>query len=188
MLVIELESGGVIEIELHPECAPNTVRNIRYLASKGFYDGLTVYRTVENKLIQIGCPKNRGTHGCGYTIFGEFAANGFKQNTLSGKRGNVFAGRISDNYNSQNSQFFINQRDLPDVEGYYAGFGTVVKGMEEVDRLSHFETTDGEHPVHPELIKRVYLKDDNDPIVVPDKLPDEYSRQIPWPVYEETDL
>ena len=187
MLVIELESGGVIEIELYPECAPNFVRNIRYLVSRGFYDGLTVYRTVENKLIQIGCPKNRGTHGPGYCVFGEFGENGF-DNPLPGVRGNVFAGRYSDNFNSNNSQFFINQRDIPELEGRYIGFGKVVKGMEEVDRLSHFPTTDGEHPEHPEVITRMYLKDDDAPIEVPDKMPKEFSMRLKFPVYEETDL
>ncbi|MEG1997635.1 MAG: peptidylprolyl isomerase [Clostridiales bacterium] len=187
MLVIELESGGIIEIELHPECAPNTVRNFRYLTSKKFYDGLTVYRTVENKLIQIGCPKNKGVGGPGYTIFGEFEKNGF-ENPLPGKRGNVFAGRYSDNYNSNNSQFFICQRDIPDLDGAYSGFGTVVKGMEEVDRLSHFPTSDGEHPIQPEVITRMYLKDDHDPIVVPDKMPKEFSMSLKFPIFEETDL
>ena len=120
-------------------------------------------------------------------LIGEFAANGF-ENPLPGKRGNVFAGRYSDNYNSQNSQFFINQRDIPELEGYYAGFGTVVKGMEEVDRLSHFHTYDGEHPDKPEVITRMYLKDDNDPIEVPDKMPKEFSMRLKLPVYEDMGL
>ncbi|MDY6827647.1 MAG: peptidylprolyl isomerase [Bacillota bacterium] len=186
MLVIELETKNVIEIELHPECAPNTVRNIRYLTSKRFYNGLAVYRTVKNKLVQIGCPKNIGKYGPGYTIFGEFEANGFK-NSLPGKRGNVFAGRYSDNYNSNNSQFFINQRDIHELNGNYTGFGSVVKGMDVVDWLSEMETYDGEHPIDPIIITRMYLKDDYDPIVVPDKMPKEFSQSLKFPIFEEND-
>ena len=180
MLIIELGSGGSIEIELFPEYAPNTVRNFRYLASKGFYDGLKVYRTVKDRLIQIGCPLNKGIAGPGYTIFGEFSQNGW-ENPLPGERGNVFAGRYKESFNSGNSQFFICQKYLPEVNGLYAGFGKVVKGMDEVDRLSLFETTNGEHPVHPECIKRIYLCDDGEPIVEPDKMPAEFSGRLQYP-------
>ena len=40
MVLIEMENGGKIEIELYPEHAPKTCQNFEMLVKKGFYDGL----------------------------------------------------------------------------------------------------------------------------------------------------
>ncbi len=50
--VIELESGGKIEIELYPAIAPNTVANFVSLADSGFYDGLIFHRVISGFMIQ----------------------------------------------------------------------------------------------------------------------------------------
>ncbi|MDY7028101.1 MAG: peptidylprolyl isomerase, partial [Spirochaetota bacterium] len=71
--------------------------------------------------------------------------------------------------------------------GNYTGFGSVVKGMDVVDWLSEMETYDGEHPIDPLIITRMYLKDDYDPIVVPDKMPKEFSQSLQFPIFEEND-
>ena len=84
---ITMEDGGVISAELYPEYAPNTVANFVELAGKGFYDGLIFHRVIEGFMIQGGCPNGNGMGGPGYSIKGEFAANGFKQNTLKHTRG-----------------------------------------------------------------------------------------------------
>ena len=77
---ITMEDGGVISAELYPEYAPNTVaNNFVELAGKGFYDGLIFHRVIEGFMIQGGCPNGNGMGGPGYSIKGEFAANGFKQ-------------------------------------------------------------------------------------------------------------
>ena len=81
---ITMESGAVIKAELYPEKAPETVNNFIYLANqRKFYDGLIFHRVISNFMIQGGCPEGTGKGGPGYTIKGEFAANGFTQNNIA---------------------------------------------------------------------------------------------------------
>ena len=72
MVVIEMENGGVIKLELDAAAAPNTVRNFKSLVSKGFYDGLLFHRVISGFMIQGGCPQGTGMGGPGYQIRGEF--------------------------------------------------------------------------------------------------------------------
>jgi len=88
LATIEMENGGVIKIELDPENAPNTVNNFIALANDGFYDGLTFHRVIPGFMVQGGCPQGSGTGGPGFSIKGEFSANGVK-NKLNHKRGVV---------------------------------------------------------------------------------------------------
>ena len=63
---------GTFKIELYNDLAPNTVKNFTDLAGKGFYDGLTFHRVIDEFMIQGGCPKGNGTGGPGYVIKDEF--------------------------------------------------------------------------------------------------------------------
>ncbi|CEO20675.1 peptidylprolyl isomerase [Paraclostridium sordellii] len=75
---ISVEDVGVIEAELYPNIAPNTVNNFISLANDNFYNGLIFHRIVKNFVIQCGCPEGSGMGGPGYTIEGEFNKNKFK--------------------------------------------------------------------------------------------------------------
>ena len=78
MVELQIRDFGKIQIELDYTNAPNTAKNFVYLASQGFYDGLTFHRIIKNFMIQGGDPLGDGTGGADYTIRGEFLANGFK--------------------------------------------------------------------------------------------------------------
>jgi cyclophilin family peptidyl-prolyl cis-trans isomerase len=54
-LYLELESGRVI-IELAPQFAPEHIANIRTLAREHFWDGLSIYRSQDNFVVQFGDP------------------------------------------------------------------------------------------------------------------------------------
>ncbi|MGH7356825.1 MAG: peptidylprolyl isomerase [Candidatus Rokuibacteriota bacterium] len=125
--VITLEAGGEISIEFFPEDAPKTVENFVGLAKKGFYDGLTFHRVVPDFVVQGGCPKGNGTGGPGYQIKAEFN----KQKHI---RGAVAMARSQDP-DSAGSQFYICYGPTPHLDGQYTVFGTVVAGMELVDRI-----------------------------------------------------
>ena len=86
MVIIEMENGAKIKIELDRTAAPNTVNNFLSLANKGFYNGLIFHRVIPGFMIQGGCPDGTGMGGPGYSIKGEFAANGVK-NPIKHKRG-----------------------------------------------------------------------------------------------------
>ena len=137
---ITMEDGGVIVLELYPDLAPQSVSNFVYLARKGFYDGLKFHRIIKGFMIQGGCPLGTGRGDPGYSIKGEFEANGFA-NELSHTRGVISMARANDP-DSAGSQFFIVHEDSPHLDGGYAAFGRVISGMDVVDRLSETPVTD----------------------------------------------
>ena len=133
IVTIEMENGGVMKAELYPEIAPNTVNNFISLVKQGFYDGVIFHRVIPGFMIQGGDPKGVGVGGPGYTIHGEFAANGFK-NDLKHDRGVLSMARTMAP-NSAGSQFFIMHEDSPHLDGQYAAFGKVIEGIEVVDKI-----------------------------------------------------
>jgi peptidyl-prolyl cis-trans isomerase B (cyclophilin B) len=78
IVTIEMENGDIIKAELYPKTAPATVDNFIKLAEEGFYNGLIFHRVIPGFMVQGGCPQGTGIGGPGYTITGEFAANGYK--------------------------------------------------------------------------------------------------------------
>ena len=136
LVTIKIEDYGTIKIELYPEYAPNTVANFVSLIENGFYDGLTFHRLVPGFVLQGGDPDGDGTGGPGYTIDGEFKANGYTKNTLSHDKGIISMARSMD-YDSAGSQFFIVLDDSAksSLDGMYAGFGRVTEGMEILEEI-----------------------------------------------------
>ena len=150
---IEMENGGVITAELYPEVAPNTVANFVNLVESGFYDGLIFHRVIPGFMIQGGDPQGTGMGGPGYSIKGEFARNGFRENTLRHTRGVLSMAR-STMPNSAGSQFFIMHADAPHLDGDYAAFGKVTDGMDVVDRIASVRTGMQDRPVVEQKIAR----------------------------------
>ena len=136
---ITLQNGKKIVVELYPDKAPNTVANFVELANSGFYDGLTFHRVIKDFMIQGGDPKGDGTGGPGYSIKGEFSQNGFAANDMSHVRGTISMARATP-FDSAGSQFFIVHQDSRFLDGAYAAFGMVVKGMENVDAVASAAT------------------------------------------------
>ena len=155
MVIIEMENGGKIEIELYPETAPITVKNFEKLVSEGFYDGLIFHRVIPGFMIQGGDPLGNGMGGADEKIKGEFAANGHK-NDLKHTRGVISMARAYDP-NSASSQFFSMHADAPHLDGQYAAFGKVVSGMETVDEIASIPTDYSDRPKIAMRMKKVSL-------------------------------
>ena len=156
MIRIEMDNGGVIDVELYPDKAPATVTNFEKLVKEGFYDGLTFHRIIPGVMIQGGDPEGTGMGGSPDRIKGEFASNGFPQNDIRHTRGVISMAR-SMNPDSASSQFFIMHEDAPHLDGSYAAFGKVVSGMDTVDEIANVRTTFGDRPVVPVVIKKMTL-------------------------------
>ncbi len=154
MVVIEMENGGVIKLELYPEHAPKTVENFLSLVNSGFYDGLTFHRVIPGFMIQGGDPLGNGMGGSDNKIVGEFSANGIN-NPLKHTRGVISMARAFDP-NSASSQFFIMHEDAPHLDGQYAAFGMVVEGMDTVDEIASIPTDFRDKPKVAVRIKKVY--------------------------------
>jgi len=156
MVLIEMEDGATMKVELYPEYAPKTVANFEKLVKEGFYDGLTFHRVISGFMIQGGDPQGTGMGGSDETIPGEFSSNGFKKNTLKHTRGVISMARTT-MPNSATSQFFIMHQDTPSLDGSYAAFGKVIEGIEEVDKIASVPTGASDKPLTPVVIKRMTM-------------------------------
>ena len=138
MVIIEMENGKQIKLELYPDVAPITVENFEKLVKQGFYDGLIFHRVISGFMIQGGCPDGTGMGGPGWHIKGEFAANGVK-NDLKHTRGVISMARAQ-MPDSAGSQFFIMHEDAPHLDAQYAGFGKLTDGFDVLDAIATTKT------------------------------------------------
>jgi peptidyl-prolyl cis-trans isomerase B (cyclophilin B) len=155
--IIEINKFGTIEVELYKDVAPITVDSFIKLVNKGFYNGLTFHRIIKGFMIQGGCPKGNGTGGPGYSIKGEFLANGVN-NPLKHTRGVISMARAMDP-DSAGSQFFIMHKDAPHLDGQYAAFGKVVSGIEVVDAIASVPTNFYDMPLEKVVIKQIKIEE-----------------------------
>jgi peptidyl-prolyl cis-trans isomerase B (cyclophilin B) len=123
---------GPIRIELAPEKAPLTVANFVNLAKRGFYNGLSFHRVINDFMIQGGCPEGSGRGGPGYR-FEDEANNGLRHD-----RGVLSMANAGPNTNG--SQFFITHVATPWLDGKHTVFGKVVAGLDAVDAVKQGDT------------------------------------------------
>ena len=153
IVTIQMESNDVIKVELYPEIAPNTVNNFISLVNKGYYDGLIFHRVIEGFMIQGGCPDGTGMGGPGYSIRGEFAFNGVKNN-LKHTKGVISMARAQ-HPDSAGSQFFIMHETSPHLDGQYAAFGKVTEGIDVVDKIATVVTDWNDRPMETQRMAKV---------------------------------
>ena len=162
-VTITMENGEEIHLELYPDIAPNTVANFVELAQSGFYDGVIFHRVIPGFMIQGGDPQGNGSGGPGFTIKGEFTANGFNH-PLSHTRGVISmarrgsgAGGKNQGFDTAGSQFFIMHADYPSLDGQYAAFGRVTdeESMTVVNEIATTVTDSSDKPLNEWKIKTI---------------------------------
>ena len=123
-------SKGVMHIDFYDADAPNTVKNFTDLAKKGFYDGLTFHRVLEDFVIQGGCPKGDGTGGPGHNI--DCETSGENQYHDRGVLSMAHAG-----LNTGGSQFFVchSRTNTAHLDGKHTCFGKVTEGLDVIDQI-----------------------------------------------------
>ena len=171
---ITMENGGVIEGELYPDKAPQSVRNFIDLCDHHFYDGLIFHRVIPGFMIQGGCPEGTGMGGPGWHIKGEFLQNGVV-NPIKHTRGVISMARAMDP-NSAGSQFFIMHADAKHLDGQYAAFGKVTSGMDVVDAIASVQTDRNDRPQVEQKIASITVDTHGETYPEPNKLPDPYGR------------
>lgn len=158
-VTFEIENLGTIKMELYPEYAPNTVKNIIRLVENGHYSGKIIYgkdeiclymgRTIDGVADLIPASEVITTIDKGsdadynYSINGEFLANGFEQNILNHEKGTVTlirndygTGLSEESYNSGNTQMAIMLNDdAAKLNGSYAAFAKITEGLELLEKL-----------------------------------------------------
>jgi peptidyl-prolyl cis-trans isomerase B (cyclophilin B) len=136
--IIVLETAkGVIEIETYPEEAPKTVAHVLGLIKKGFYNGLRFHRAEPGFVIQVGDPQTRdmtkqaswGTGSSGTPV--GVAEITKKRRNGPGAVGMAHSGSAKD----AASQFYITLRAAPSLDGKFAVFGKVIKGLDVAAKI-----------------------------------------------------
>lgn len=153
IVTITMANDEKVVLELYPKVAPNTVANFVSLAKEGKYDGLIFHRVIPGFMIQGGDPSGDGTGGPGYTIDGEFSNNDLT-NDLKHERGVISMARSGDP-NSAGSQFFIMVKASANLDGDYAAFGKVTKGMDVVDTIVNAPRDKADKPNSDQVMKKV---------------------------------
>ena len=155
-VTITMEDGGVMQGELYPDVAPITVENFKKLANENFYDGLIFHRVIPGFMIQGGDPQGTGMGGPGYSIKGEFASNGVK-NDLKHEKGVLSMARTMDP-DSAGSQFFIMHATASYLDGQYAAFGKITEGLEVIDQIASVATDAMDRPHEDQVIKTIVVE------------------------------
>lgn len=156
IVTITMENGDVMKLELYPDIAPISVNNFISLINKGYYNGLIFHRVIKGFMLQGGCPEGSGMGGPGYSIKGEFSANGV-ENSLKHTEGVLSMAR-SMNPNSAGSQFFIMHKTSPHLDGSYAAFGKIVEGMDIVNKIAGVRTDFSDKPLEKQVMKSVTVE------------------------------
>ena len=165
---IVIKDFGTVKVELDGDKAPITVQNFMDLANAGFYDGLTFHRIMEGFMIQGGCPDGTGCGGPGYSIKGEFAANGVT-NDLKHTEGVLSMARAM-HPDSAGSQFFIMHKTSPHLDGSYAAFGKVIEGMDVVNKIAETRTDYSDRPLEDQVMESVTVDTFGETYPEPNKL------------------
>ncbi len=143
-------SCGDFEITLDSRRAPRTGGSFKYLADKGFYDGLTFHRIVSGFVIQGGDPAGDGSGGPGYSVV-EAPPGG-----LTYTKGVVAMAKTeTERPGTSGSQLFVVTAEDAQLPPDYALLGKVTEGQEVVDRIGVLPTTAEEQPAEPVVIRSV---------------------------------
>jgi peptidyl-prolyl cis-trans isomerase B (cyclophilin B) len=150
-VMLDTESG-VIELEMYPEHAPESVRNFLNIVSIGLLDTTSFNRVVPNFVIQGGDMWSR--EGKVTREIGTRARRTIpdEPNKILHERGVLSMAR-ADEPNTATTNFFILVSSAPSLDGKFAAFGRVTKGMEVVDAINKANVT-GEKPEKPVRIKK----------------------------------
>ncbi len=152
-LYLDVPKGRVV-IEMRPDLAPNTVKRIKELARRGFYDGIVFHRVIAGFMAQTGDPRGDGTGGSGHELKAEFSKEPHVRGTVSMAR--------AQSPDSADSQFFICLAPAPFLDGKYTIWGQVTSGMEFVDAIKKGDPDRNGSVVDPDRIVKMQVAADAD--------------------------
>jgi peptidyl-prolyl cis-trans isomerase B (cyclophilin B) len=151
-VTLQTEAGN-IDLEFFPESAPETVRNFLNLVAIKFYDTTLFSRIVPNFVVQGG---NFSTRTEKTVEMYERSKRNLQDepNLIKHERGIVSMAR-GDEPNSASTHFFILVNEARHLDGKFAAFGRVTKGMEIVEAINKMPV-ENEKPTKPvRLLKAV---------------------------------
>lgn len=153
---VKLETAaGDIEMEMLAEAAPETARNFLNLVAIGAFDTTTFSRVVKGFVIQGGNLSTRAS------LTPQLAARMSRTipdepNYVKHIPGVVSMARPAQD-NSATTHFFILVGEATHLDGKFAAFGRVVRGMEVVEAINNAAPAFGEKPEKPVLLQKASL-------------------------------
>ena len=157
---ITVSGLGAMIAELYPDKAPKTVENFLSLIRNDFFSGLIFHRVISGFMIQGGGFTPLFEQKNAASIYGEFAANGYRNNDIRHTRGVLSMARTMAP-NSASSQFFVMHKDAPHLDGQYAAFGRVTEGLDVLDKIAEADTGSygyyDDVPVTPIVIEKIEI-------------------------------
>lgn len=138
ILVAKMKTNmGVIELQLFANEVPKTVENFVGLITKGYYNGVTFHRVIDDFMIQGGDPT--GTGSGGQSFFGASFEDEFVDTLRHSEPGILSMANAGPNTNG--SQFFITLVPTPWLDGKHTIFGKVISGLDVVQAIGKVETS-----------------------------------------------
>ena len=177
---ILMASGNEIKIELFPHIAPNTVNSFIYLSQKGCFDQRRIERIVKDFVIQPSYTSFNNDPECNYLIEGEFRVNGFN-NPLALDKYTVAMGGDGERFASGSCFFIVVGENIERLVGKYPGFGRVISGFEEIERLLNVETI----PIKTD-VPEVVINEPKDPEIMVEVNVETFGCEFEPPVKVET--
>lgn len=157
MTVATIETNmGTIKIELFADKTPKTVENFVGLAEKGYYDGITFHRVIDDFMIQGGDPM--GTGGGGESFWGGYFEDEFHPDLKHDSEGILSMANAGPNTNG--SQFFITLKETPWLDGKHSVFGKVIEGMDVVKAIGKVATDGQDRPIDDVIMEKVTIEKD----------------------------
>ncbi len=145
---------GNIKLKLEAEKTPKTVENFVGLSKAGKYDDTIFHRVIKGFMLQAGDYTNHNGTG-GDSIWGGSFEDEFDA-SLTHKKGVISMANRGPATNS--SQFFITHTETPHLDGRHTVFGSVVEGMDVVDKIANVETAPGDKPKEDVTIKTITIQ------------------------------
>ncbi len=138
IVIMNVECGNVI-IELFPELSPNSVKRFKYLIEKGSYNRSSFYKVIKDTLIQAGDLEYGNIDNINYYKVGSGQSGlGNLMSELNDyfqfDEGTVALAR-NDEFNTEDSEFFITLKKIPLYVGEYTPVGKVIYGLDALKKI-----------------------------------------------------
>ena len=156
--VLNVPCGNVI-IELYPEVSPNGVKRFITLVKSKAYDDVAFHRVIKNTLVQAGDLEfgkkeniDYGKIGTGKSGLGTI--NSEVDAAFDFDKGSVALARTQE-YNTEDSQFFIILRDEPLYETEYTPIGKVIYGLKALEKIKYLDKS--QYVLRPDYINSIRM-------------------------------
>lgn len=160
IVLMEVECGLVV-IELYPKISPQAVERFKFLVNKGLYDNSAFYKVIEDTLVQTGDLEYGNINNINYFKVGSGSSGLGNLKSEIDENFNFIEGSVAmargDNFNSEDSEFFIILKDIPIYKGEYTPLGKVILGLDSLKKIKTGNKSN--YVLRPDFIKSLKFID-----------------------------